>query len=106
MSKESILRLKISNTENATIEVLPSEDGVEIIVRRTEKEKPVKKEEATGNSNYERLRNFYMSKQDDEDIDQGELDRFWKFYCGKMSDWEGKVMPERLYDQWTKKRKK
>ena len=101
-------RIKISNTEYASIEIMPTEDGVEIAIKHKErkKEKPVKKEEATSNSNYERLRNFYMSKQDDEDIDQGELDRFWKFYGGKMSDWEGKVMPERLFDQWLKKRKK
>lgn len=101
-------RIKISNTEYAAVEIRPVEDGVEIVIKHKaqKKEKPVEKEEATGNSNYERLRRFYISKQDDEDIDQGELERFWKFYGGKMSDWEGKVMPERLFDQWTKKRKK
>lgn len=103
---EQVFKIVIKDTENATIEVVPTSEGVEVIVKRTEKEKPVKKEEATSNSNYERLRNFYMSKQDDEDIDQGELDRFWKFYGGKMVDWNGRVMPERLYSDWIKKRKK
>ena len=102
---EEILRLKIKNSDSATIEVLPVEDGVEILVLRKSAKKPkIEFHDERKNSNLEVLRAF-CSKQKEQCItkaDKGELKRFWDFYEGKMEEWKGKVEPDKLFEKWQK----
>lgn len=102
MSKESILRLKISNTENATIEVLPSDDGVEIIVRRTEKEKPVENK-CTDKQTI--LKDFCTEKKAEYKWDKTmlkELVKFYEWWEPRMEDFKGTPQPEKLWEKWIK----
>ena len=94
-------RIKIANTEYASVEIVPTEDGVEIVVKRREK-----KEKKPENSNYEILHNFYLKMQGEDGVDQGELDRFWRFYGVKMLEWENVVKPDVLWKKWQGTKKK
>jgi len=105
---EQVFKIVIKDTENATIEVQPTAEGVEIIVKRAEKkvEKPVT--EPT-NDKLETLRDFCSEKKKAFKSDKtmlAELKRFWLFYSPKMEEWKGKrVEPEKLWARWAETRK-
>ena len=99
---EEILRLRIKNTESATVEIVPVDDGVEILVLRKKEPKKAKKyefhDEREMTGNLEILRAFCTELKGN--VDKGELKRFWEFYSGKMEEWKGTVQPEKLWARW------
>ena len=100
---EEILRLRIKNSEAATIEVVPVEDGVEILVlRKGGKPKKYELHDERKKDNLEVLREF-CSRQKEECTtkeEKGELKRFWEFYSPKMEDWNGAVDCSKLWSRW------
>ena len=103
---EEILRLKIKRTESATIEVVPVEDGIEILVLRKETKRPKIEfhDERKSKNNIEILRAF-CSKQKEEcetKEEKADLKRFWDFYESKCEDWKGEFQPDKLYSRWQK----
>lgn len=101
---EEILRLKIKRTESATIEVVPVDDGIEILVLRKAAKKPKIEfhDERKSENNIEILRAF-CSKQKEEcetKEEKADLKRFWDFYSPKMEDWKGKVDCNKLWSRW------
>lgn len=103
---EEVLRLKIKNTEAASVEIVPVEDGVEILVLRKSAKKPKYEfhDERKNENKLEILRAFCSRQKEECETkeDRGELKRFWEFYSGKMEDWRGKVEPEKLFKNWQK----
>lgn len=103
---EEILRLKIKRTESATIEVVPVEDGIEILVLRKAAKKPKIEfhDERKSENNIEILRAFCSRQKEECETkeEKGELKRFWDFYSPKMEEWKGKVEPEKLFKNWQK----
>lgn len=101
---EEILRLKIKRTESATIEVVPVEDGIEILVLRKEAKRPKIEfhDERKSESNIEILRAFCSKEKKKEGTDQEDLLRFFKFYESKCEDWKGEFLPSKLFDRWQK----
>lgn len=103
---EEILRLKIKRTESATIEVVPVEDGIEILVLRKEAKKPKIEfhDERKSKNNIEILRAF-CSKQKEEcetKEEKADLKRFWDFYESKCEDWKGEFKVSTLFEKWKK----
>lgn len=103
---EELFKIKIKNTEAAGIEIVPTSDGVEIIVAR----KTAKVQERESKPNLEILREFCGRKKNEEGIDRVELRNFWDWYSERMEDWKGRIIPEKLWERWiadeTKRRKK
>lgn len=97
---EEILRLKIKRTESATIEVVPVEDGIEILVLRKEAKRP--KIEFHDERNKEILRAFCSKEKKKEGTDQEDLLRFFRFYEEKCEDWKGEFKVSALYEKWKK----
>lgn len=100
---EEILRLKIKRTESAAIEVVPVEDGVEILVLRKGGKKYEFHDERKGD-NLEVLRAFCSKQKKKEGTDQEDLLRFFKFYESKCEDWKGEFKVGILYKNWNEKR--
>lgn len=101
---EEILRLKIKRTESATIEVVPVDDGIEILVLRKAAKKPKIEfhDERKSENNIEILRAFCSRQKKKEGTDQEDLLRFFKFYESKCEDWEGEFRVSALYEKWKK----
>ena len=106
---EEILRIKIKDTESAGVEIIPTEEGVEIVVTRKPKLVTVsgphgdvpKKGETAGN--LEKLRSFCTAKKEFHKGDKtvlADLRRFWDFYSPKMSEWRGKADCGKLWERW------
>ena len=96
---EQVFKITIKNTEAAGVEVVPTEDGVEIIVTRREKDVAPRK---TGKSNLEILKEFCSEKKAEEGTDRKELKSFWDWYSPKAEDWKGRIFPDRLWERWIK----
>lgn len=93
------LRILIRNTEAASIELVPTEEGVELVVLRREKEKP-----QPSKDNLEILREFCTGKKNRHKGDKtilADLKRFWAWYSPKMEDWKGTVDCEKLWTRWS-----
>lgn len=103
---ESVFKIKVSNTEYAAVEIRPVEDGVEIILKKADSDKPV---DAPTNDKLEALRDFCSIKKKYFKNDKtmlSELKRFWEWYSPKMEDWRGKRLDaEKLWSRWTETRK-
>lgn len=105
--KESseVLRIKIRDTEAAGIEIVPTHEGVEIIVTR----KPAKaggSEEPKGRpTNAEILKEFCKDQKSVPGTDIKDLRRFYDFYLEKVEEWRGTMRPEDLYKKWQKTKK-
>ena len=100
---EQVLKIKVLNTEYAAVEIIPTEDGVEIVIKRKDKEKPVVKPNA---DNHAILKEFCKEKKEYHKNDKTmikELVAFFNFYEQKIEDgWKGTMMPEKLWKQWIK----
>lgn len=110
------IKFKIKNTESANVEIVPCEDGVEIIVKYGSKKptyslhtdpdepqvtyKSKSKWGKTQKSNAEILKSFCSGKKEDPDINLKELKAFYEFYSNKADDWKGKMDCERLWERW------
>ena len=93
------LKIKIRNTEAASVEIIPTDDGIEICI--VKKEHPSRAKESNAD-NTEMLRAFCSKMKEQEDTDKKELKRFWEFYSPKMPTWKGKVHPDKLWEKWIK----
>lgn len=96
---EQVFKITIKNTEAAGVEVVPTEDGVEIIVTRREKDVAPRKAEK---SNFEILKAFCTEMKNKKGTDQAELKSFWEWYSPKAEDWKGTIFPDRLWARWIK----
>lgn len=96
---EQVFKITIKNTEAAGVEVVPTEEGVEIIVTRREKDVAPRK---TGKSNFEILKEFCSEKKTEKKTDQGELKKFYYYYEKLVEEWRGKFMPDKLWERWIK----
>lgn len=103
---EEILRLKIKNAETASVEIVPVDDGVEILVLRKPAGRPEKEfhDERKNERNLEILRAFCSKEKEkcEDKEDRGELKRFWDFWSEKVGEWKGKLDCERLWKNWQK----
>ena len=102
-SERNVLRIKISDTENATIEINPVDGGVEILISKAVKPSDPEPEKSCG-GNLDILRDFCSEKKvffKHDKTMKKELLSFWNFYSKKMEDWKGKVDPERLWKKWS-----
>ena len=98
------LRFKIKSTEAGAIDILPVEDGIEIIFSYGEKNHNYKstpvKEGGFKGRNPEILKNFCSKMRECEDTDLKELKKFYEFYCDKAAEWKGLIKPEKLWERW------
>ena len=100
------IKFKIKNTESANVEIVPCEDGVEIIVKYGTKSasketyKLHSGSKAQKKSNAEILKEFCGDLKDDPDVDLKELKAFFKFYEKKCPDWKGTMDCNKLWLRW------
>lgn len=99
------LKFKIRGTETANVEIVPTEDGVEIIVKYGSVKKnygSYEKQPPTPSlkDNLERLKDFCGRLKEDEDVNKKELLKFYKFYENKMPEWKPGVKIEKLWEKW------
>lgn len=97
---EQVFKIKVLNTEYAAVEIRPVEDGIEIVLKRADKEKPVEKK---CTDNHAILKDFCTEKKEYHKHDKTmikELLAFYNFYSPKMEDWKGSVDPARLWKKW------
>ena len=97
-------RIKISNTENASVEIRPVEDGVEIVIKHKErkKEKPVENK-CTDKQTI--LKDFCTEKKAEYKWDKTmmkELVKFYEWWEPRMEDFKGTPQPEKLWEKWIK----
>lgn len=94
------LKIKIRNTEAATVEIIPTDDGIEISIVR--KENP-KKETPVQADSTEEFRSFCTKMKEKYRKDKtllADLRKFWDWYSPKMSEWKGKLDCEKLWTRW------
>lgn len=104
------IRIKIKDTEAAGIEIVPVEDGVEIIIRKDNKVLAPKEEPKKNLSKapiYNKLEEFrefcgVLKKRHEGDKALiADLRRFWDFYSPKVKEWKGKTLDgEKLWARW------
>lgn len=94
---EQIFKVSIKNSEAAGVEIVPTEDGIELIITRRQQEKKVP---AGSSNNLELLRDFCSRKKKEEGTDQGELKKFYCYYEKLVEEWKGKFMPDKLWKRW------
>ena len=110
------IKFKIKNTESANVEIVPCEDGVEIVVKygsnkptyslHTDPDEPKvtykskSKWGKTQKSNAEILKEFCSQMKSEEGVNKKELLKFYEFYEPKMDDWKGKIQPDKLWERW------
>ena len=97
---EQVLKILIRNSEAASIELVPTEEGVEVVVLRKGKSKEKSK---PSNDNLEILREFCTEKKEFHKWDatmKKELKAFWDFYSPKAEEWKGTMQPEKLWERW------
>ena len=106
------IRFKIKGTESANVEILPTSDGVEIVVKYGESQKNY------GSSNNKPFK-FHNGNKSPEEIIEGmktvarkeyqkpgadkeELEKFVRFYERKINEdgWRGKFDFKKLYERW------
>lgn len=118
MQKE-LLRIRVRDTEAATIEIVPSEGGgVEIVVlKKEESTKETTEKKFNGGKDYhcrksakadnlEELRGFCSSKKAEyagNATMKKELKAFWDWYSPRMEDWKGQVATGKLWNAWISK---
>lgn len=96
-------RIKISNTEYAAVEIIPTEDGVEIVIKHKAQKKAKPVEERTGNSAI--LKDFCTEKKAEYKWDKTmmkELVKFYEWWEPRMEDFKGTPQPEKLWEKWFK----
>ena len=94
---EQLLKITLKNTEAAGVEVVPTEDGVEIIVTRRDKDVAPRK---TEKSNLEILKAFCTEMKNRKGTDQEELKKYFYYYEKLVEEWKGKFMPDKLWSRW------
>ena len=103
------IRIKIKDTEAAGIEIVPTEDGVEIIIRKdtkiAPKEEP-KEAKSASCKNAEILKAFCSKKKVEfagYTLMRKELLKFFNFYNARVCEWKGVIQPEKLWKSWAEK---
>lgn len=96
---EQIFKVSIKNSEAAGVEIVPTEDGIELIITRRQQEKKVP---AGSSNNLELLRDFCSQKKKEEGVDKKELKAFWDWYSERAEDWKGKLQADKLWTRWLK----
>lgn len=102
-SMEQVFKIRIKNTDAAGVEIVPTPDGVEIIVNRVSRAEPSREEDKV-----ETLRAFCSKKKEKYEGDREmlrELKAFWDWYSPKMPDWKGKADCQKLWSRWLDTRK-
>lgn len=111
------IRFKIKGTESANVEIVPTSDGVEIVVKYGESQNNY------GSSNNKPFK-FHNGKKTPEEIIEGmktvarkeyqkpgadkeELKKFVEFYERKINEdgWNGAFDFDKLYERWLSKKK-
>ena len=109
---EQVFRIKIANTEYAAVEIVPTEDGIEIVLKRVEKEKPVRDTDRDNaprkvarTDNHAILKEFCTEKKAELKWDKtmlNELVKFYEWWEPRMEDFKGTAQPEKLWKNWIK----
>lgn len=108
--------MKIKNTEAASIEVIPTDEGVEIVVFKKPGAAKEEKKFNGGKSysgkktakadNLEELRGFCSAKKAEyagNATMKKELKAFWDWYSPRMEEWKGDVEVGKLWHMWISK---
>ena len=107
---EQVFRITVKSTETAGVEIIPTEEGIEILfTKRTlaEDRKSVSKEGKNkdgGKTNMERLVEFCRDMKEKGGGSSEELKKFYHWYAPRMEEWKGTVQPEKLWKRWEETR--
>lgn len=103
------IRIIVRNTEAAGIEIVPTEDGVEIIIRKDTKIEPKDEPKAAKSAtckNADILKDFCSKKKIEfvgYTLMRKELLKFFNFYNARVCEWKGVIQPEKLWKSWEEK---
>lgn len=104
------LRFKIKNTEQATVDIIPTSDGVEILVKYGSYEKKPSKFN-NGNKSPEEIiegmKTAARKEYQKPGADKEELKKFVEFYERKINEdgWNGAFDFDKLYERWLSKKR-
>ena len=101
------LRFKIRGTESANVEIIPTSDGVEIVVKYGSYEKKPSISKGSADDVIEKMKAAANSEYKKPGADREEIVKFVKFYEKKIQEegWKGKFDFSVLYERWLKNKR-